>query len=93
MKIQSVMKNYTVLFQNLPAVLDEDATGVFSNAAAIKTVTDGLLRSESGGADAVTSLHYSDTSHKEHCSGATLTYRKIKRMVECHAINVFGLSR
>ena len=32
------MKNYTVLFQNLPAVLDEDATGVISDAAAVVVV-------------------------------------------------------
>ena len=38
MKIQSVMKNYTVLFQHLPAVLDDDAAGVFSNAAAVVVV-------------------------------------------------------
>ena len=42
-KIQSGMKNFYVLryrslFQNLPAVLDDDAAGVFSNAAAVVVV-------------------------------------------------------
>ena len=44
------------LSQHLPAVLDDDAAGFFSNAAAVKTVTDGFCRSESGGADAEDSV-------------------------------------
>ena len=38
MKIQSVIKNYAVLSQHLPTVLDDDAAGVFSDAAAVVVV-------------------------------------------------------
>ena len=55
-EIQSVMKNYTVLFQHLPAFLDDDAAGLVGSATAVKTVTDGFCRSESGGADAEDSV-------------------------------------
>ena len=37
-EIQSVIKNYAVLSQHLPTVLDDDAAGVFSNAAAVVVV-------------------------------------------------------
>ena len=38
MKIQSVIKNYAVLSQHLPTVLDDDAAGVFSDAATVVVV-------------------------------------------------------
>ena len=41
-EIQSVMKNYTVLFQNLPAVLDDDATSAAVDRSAVKTIGLGL---------------------------------------------------
>ena len=56
MKIQSVIKNYAVLSQHLPTVLDDDAAGIAVSAAAVEDVADGLCRSESGGADAEDSV-------------------------------------